>query len=68
MMPFDYKKLWMLLLQKDMKKKDLEEQAGLSSATIAKLTKGETVTTDVLERICRVLGCDVEDIMELKDN
>lgn len=66
MMPFDYKKLWMLLLQKDMKKKDLEEQAGLSSATIAKLTKGETVTTDVLERICRVLGCDVGDIMELK--
>ena len=65
-MPFDYKKLWMLLLQKDMKKKDLEEQAGLSSATIAKLTRGETVTTDVLERICRVLGCDVGDIMELK--
>ena len=65
-MPFDYKKLWMLLLEKDMKKKDLEEQAGLSSATIAKLTKGETVTTDVLERICRVLGCDVGDIMELK--
>lgn len=50
-MPFDYKKLWMLLLQKDMKKKDLEEQAGLSSATIAKLTKGETVTTGILERI-----------------
>ena len=65
-MPFDYKKLWMLLLEKDMKKKDLEEQAGLSSATIAKLTKGETVTTEVLERICRVLGCDVGDIMELK--
>ena len=66
-MPFDYKKLWMLLLEKDMKKKDLEEQAGLSSATIAKLTKGETVTTEVLERICRALGCDVDDIMELKD-
>ena len=66
MMPFDYKKLWMLLLQKDMKKKDLEEQAGLSSATIAKLTKGETVTTEVLERICRALDCNVEDIMELK--
>lgn len=65
-MPFDYKKLWMLLLEKDMKKKDLEEQAGLSSATIAKLTKGETVTTEVLERICRVLGCDVGDIMEMK--
>ena len=65
-MPFDYKKLWTLLLQKDMKKKDLEEQAGLSSATIAKLTKGETVTTEVLERICRALDCDVEDIMELK--
>ena len=66
MMPFDYKKLWMLLMEKDMKKKDLEEQAGLSSATIAKLTKGETVTTEILERICRVLGCDVGDIMELK--
>ena len=65
-MPFDYKKLWILLLQKDMKKKDLEEQAGLSSATIAKLAKGETVTTEVLERICRALDCDVEDIMELK--
>lgn len=65
-MPFDYKKLWILLLERDMKKKDLAEQAGLSSATIAKLTKGETVTTDVLERICRVLNCDVDDIMELK--
>ena len=65
-MPFDYKKLWMLLMEKDMKKKDLEEQAGLSSATIAKLTKGETVTTEILERICRVLGCDIGDIMELK--
>lgn len=65
-MPFDYKKLWILLLQKDMKKKDLEEQAGLSSATIAKLTKGETVTTDVLERICRALDCDIADIVEIK--
>ena len=65
-MPFDYKKLWILLLEKDMKKKDLEEQAGLSSATIAKLTKGETVTTDVLERICRALDCDIADIVEIK--
>ena len=65
-MPFDYKKLWMLLLEKDMKKKDLEEQAGLSSATIAKLTKGETVTTEVLERICRALDCDIADIVEIK--
>ena len=56
----------MLLLQKDMKKKDLEEQAGLSSATIAKLTKGETVTTEVLERICRALDCDIADIVEIK--
>ena len=66
MMPFDYKKLWMLLLQKDMKKKDLEEQAGLSSATIAKLTKGETVTTEVLEWICRALDCDIAVIVEIK--
>ena len=65
-MPFDYKKLWILLLEKDMKKKDLEEQAGLSSATIAKLTKGETVTTEILERICRALDCDIADIVEIK--
>lgn len=65
-MPFDYKKLWILLLEKDMKKKDLEEQAGLSSATIAKLTKGETVTTEILERICRAMDCDIADIVEIK--
>lgn len=65
-MPFDYKKLWILLLEKDMKKKDLAELANLSSATIAKLTKGENVTTGVLERICQALDCGIADIVEIR--
>lgn len=65
-MPFDYKKLWILLIQKNMKKQDLQELAHLSSSTITKLSKGENVTTDVLDRICHVLSCDISDIMEVK--
>jgi len=60
-----YKKLWKLLIDKDMKKKDLRALTGLSSSTIAKKTKNETVSTDVLVKICGVLGCDVGDIMEV---
>lgn len=60
-----YKKLWKLLIDKDMSKKDLRLATGLSSATIARLTKGEGVTTDVLARICRALECNVGDIMDV---
>ena len=60
-----YKKLWKLLIYKDMKKKDLREKANLSSAIIAKLGKNENVTVDVLVRICSALECDIEDIMEI---
>ncbi len=60
-----YKKLWKLLIDKDMKKKDLREKANLSSAIIAKLGKNENVTVDVLVRICSALECDIEDIMEI---
>lgn len=60
-----YKKLWKLLIDKDMKKKDLREKAKLSSAIIAKLGKNENVTVDVLVRICSALECDIEDIMEI---
>jgi len=62
-----YKKLWKLLIDKDMKKKDLREHAGISHASIAKLGKNENVTTDVLVKICKALGCDIGDIMEITD-
>ncbi|MBE6662866.1 MAG: helix-turn-helix transcriptional regulator [Ruminococcaceae bacterium] len=64
-MAASYKKLWKLLIDRDMKKKDLRALTGLSSSTIAKMTKNETVSTDVLVKICGVLGCDVGDIMEV---
>ena len=66
-MAASYKKLWKLLIDKDMKKKDLIEKAEVSKYTIRKLTRGENVTTDVLIRICKVLECDIGDIMEIVD-
>ena len=62
-MAASYKKLWKLLIDRDMKKKDLRELTKLSSSTIAKMTKNEPVSTDVLIKICAVLNCDVGDIM-----
>ena len=59
-----YKKLWKLLIDKDLKKKDLETLAGVSHYTINKLNKGENVTTDILGKICKALNCNVDDIME----
>ncbi len=68
-MKISYKKLWKLLIDKDMKKKDLAEQADISSASIAKLGRNENVNTDILLKICVALQCDVSDIMEVvKDN
>lgn len=64
-MILSYKKLWKLLIDKDMKKKDLCEAAGISHASIAKLGKNENVTTDVLAKICTALECDISDIMEV---
>lgn len=64
-MIISYKKLWHLLLDKGMNKKDLRLRAGISTASIAKLGKGENITTDILVRICEVLDCDITDIMEL---
>ena len=60
-----YKKLWRLLIDKDMKKKDLREATGISTASMAKLSKNENLTTDVLLRICDALKCDISDIMEV---
>ena len=63
-MKMSYKKLWKLLIDKQMKKSDLRKNAGISSSSLAKLTKDENVTTEVLAKICRELKCDVSDIME----
>jgi len=67
-MAVSYKKLWKLLIDKDIKKKDLCAQAGISSATITKMGKGGHVTTEVLLKICTALNCNVEDIMEMTPN
>ncbi|MGI5871854.1 MAG: helix-turn-helix domain-containing protein [Bacillota bacterium] len=63
-MVFSYKKLWKLLIDKDMNKQDLCAVANISSSTVAKLTKGENVSTAVLLKICEALQCDVSDIAE----
>lgn len=64
-MIISYKKLWKLLIDKDMKKQDLQAAAHLSSSTIAKLTHSENVSTVILLKICAALHCDVADIMEV---
>lgn len=64
-MKITYKKLWKLLIDKDMMKKDLAERAGISTASIAKLGRNENVNTDILLKICEALECDVSDIMEV---
>lgn len=64
-MAVSYNKLWKLLIDKNMKKKELGEAAGISNSLIAKLGKNENVTVDVLVRICSALGCRIDDIMEL---
>lgn len=64
-MRLNYNKLWKLLIDKGMKKQDLRAAAGISSASIAKLGRGENITTDVLLRICKALDCDISDIMEV---
>lgn len=64
-MAISYKRLWKLLIDKDMKKRDLEELAGISHYTINKLNRGENVTTEVLGKICIALNCTMDDIMEI---
>lgn len=64
-MEVSYKKLWKLLIDKDLKKKDLLSVAGISWSSVTKLSKGETVSMEVLMKICKALECDIGDIMEL---
>ena len=64
-MEVSYKKLWKLLIDKDLKKKDLLSVAGISWSSVTKLSKGETVSMEVLMKICKALECDIGDILEL---
>ena len=64
-MGVSYKRLWKLLIDKDMKKKDLAGAANISTDTVNKLNHGENVNTDTLVSICKVLDCTFDDIMEL---
>ena len=66
-MAISYKKLWKLLIDKDMKKKDLRIATGMTTTALAKLGKNEHVNTEILAKICKVLECNIEDIVEVVD-
>jgi DNA-binding Xre family transcriptional regulator len=59
-----YKKLWHLLIEHDMTRQELRRAAGVSSSTIAKIARNENVNTDIILKICEVLGCNFADIMD----
>jgi len=67
-MIISYKKLWKLLIDRDLKKKDLREMAGISPSTIAKLGRNENINTEVIIKICKALKCDICDMMEISEN
>ena len=67
-MQVSYKKLWKLLIDRDMKKKDLQEAVGLSSTTVAKFSNNKNVSMDVLIKVCTELEVNFDDIMELVSN
>ena len=66
-MALSYNKLWKLLIDRGMKKQDLQKAAGISGATMAKLAKGKNVNTQTLLDVCKALNCDISDIMEITD-
>lgn len=61
---FSYNRLWKMLIDRNLKKGELQEMSNVSAASIAKMGRCENVTTDVLLRICEALDCNIEDIME----
>ena len=67
-MAVSYKKLWKLLKDRDLKKKDLQQISGVSAASITKLGRNENVNMEIIEKICLALNCDVADIMEITEN
>lgn len=64
-MALSYKRLWKLLIDRDMKRKDLHQISGVSSATLAKMSRGESVAASILDRICLSLKCDISDVVEV---
>jgi DNA-binding Xre family transcriptional regulator len=64
-MTVSYKKLWKLLIDRDMKKKDLLATAGISQSSLSKMRRNENVNMDILVKICTALNCDISDIMEI---
>ena len=62
------KKLWKLLIDRDMKKKDLLVAAGISQSTLSKMGRNENVNTDILVKVCKALDCDIGDILEIAKN
>lgn len=67
-MAISYNRLWKLLIDRKMKKKDLQKLSGISSSSVAKLGKNENVNTEILQKICLALHCDVSDIMKMEDD
>ena len=67
-MPLSYNKLWKMLIDKNINKTQLHEITGLSTSTITKLVNGDNVNTDVLERICKTLNCEIGDIVEIVED
>ena len=63
-MSFSYNKRWKLLIDKNMTKSDLRKAIGISSSTMAKMGKGENISLDVIDKICSLFNCKVEDILE----
>lgn len=67
-MAISYKKLWKILIDKDMKKKDLRIAAGITTTALAKLGRNENINTEVLIKLCKVLVCDLSDIMKIVED
>lgn len=67
-MAVSYKKLWHILLDRDMKKKDLQKSAKLTTYAMSKLSRDENVTTEILGKICKALNCTTDDIIEFLPN
>lgn len=64
-MTVSYKKLWKLLIDRDMKKKDLLAAAGISQSSLSKMRRNENLNMDILVRVCMALNCDIGEIMEI---
>lgn len=66
-MSISYNKLWKLLIDKNLTKTQLRELTGISQSTIAKMVKGKNINTEILDRICTKLNCQIEEIVEIKN-